>query len=183
MAKLYGVGIKDGPVLRNRDSYYRWKCILRRCYSDTQQNVYVGCTVCRAWLHFSKFHRWYTRNYVEGYHIDKDILKPGNKVYCPQYCRFVPKELNLLLNKNEAQRGRFSQGISRTATGNYQSTLSKNGKNFSLGTFTSKTKAAKVYRKAKAAWIRTIARKYYLAGAIDEAIYSALLHRSYINEF
>lgn len=35
--------------------------------------------------------------HMEGWHLDKDILLKGNKVYSPETCAFVPAKINSLL--------------------------------------------------------------------------------------
>lgn len=72
-----------------------------RCYSlayQRRQPTYVGCTVDPAWHKLSDFKVWFDENYRPGYQLDKDILVPGNKVYGPDTCVFVPQRLNLTVS-------------------------------------------------------------------------------------
>ena len=104
MANKYG-GIADCKV--DKRVYGLWFQMLRRCY-DTEQHLrnrgrgYIGCTVCERWMTLSVFARDIQRldgyenwlNY-HGYCLDKDIINPGNKVYSPQNCCFVPYTENI----------------------------------------------------------------------------------------
>ena len=78
-----------------------------RCYSKAFQEShpwYKGCTVCDEWLDpehgLGRFAKWCNENYyiVEGEgttQLDKDILIPGNKIYSPDTCIFVPKQSSI----------------------------------------------------------------------------------------
>lgn len=65
-------------------------------YLPKNKPTYEGCTVCDEWLYFSNFKKWFDENYIEGFQLDKDIIIRGNKVYSPQTCCFVPKEINII---------------------------------------------------------------------------------------
>ena len=75
-----------------------WSKILMRCYSakyHKEKPTYKGCTVCDEWHNFQNYAAWHEKNYIKGYHIDKDIKQRGvvNKIYSPETCLFVtPKE-------------------------------------------------------------------------------------------
>jgi len=45
-------------------------------------------------------------------HLDKDILSPGNKVYSPDTCVFIPPYLNKFLTDHGRARGEFPIGVS-----------------------------------------------------------------------
>tara|TARA_R110000851_G_scaffold219118_2_gene371910 strand:+ start:435 stop:1091 length:657 start_codon:yes stop_codon:yes gene_type:complete len=75
-----------------------WSRILSRCYREAyhkEKPTYKNCTVCEEWHNFQNYAEWYEANYIEGYHLDKDIKQRGvvNKIYSPETCLFVtPKE-------------------------------------------------------------------------------------------
>lgn len=94
-----GVGINDSYVGCTCEhgqhiiSYSIWKAMLARCYSASHHKrypTYSNCSVCKEWHLFSNFKKWFDENYIEGYHLDKDILVQDNKVYSPQTCVFIP---------------------------------------------------------------------------------------------
>lgn len=88
--------------------YIVWYNILQRCYSEyapTNNPTYKDVTVCDEWLTFSNFYKWWKSNKVDGWHIDKDLLVAGNKIYSPDTCIYIPRELNNFANASEATRG------------------------------------------------------------------------------
>ena len=101
---ICGVGINDleYSIKENRrdPKFYRlWKSILQRGYCEAikkQFPTYRNCSVCEDWHYLSIFKKWFDENYVEGWQLDKDILVQGNKLYSPETCCFVPKEINIL---------------------------------------------------------------------------------------
>lgn len=103
---VYGAGVNDANypvyvhhagVRKQHPAYTAWVNMLKRCYSrefHLEQPSYAGCTVSPDWLYFTAFERWWSLNYKVGYELDKDILIPGNKVYSPSTCIFIPKWVN-----------------------------------------------------------------------------------------
>lgn len=106
---VLGVGfIGQGPfnVSLNglhTDSYKRWSSMLYRCYSEKYQNLYpsyIGCTVCEEWHCFQNFAEWYESNRPnssQDFHLDKDSLIAGNKIYSPQTVTFISPSKNMSL--------------------------------------------------------------------------------------
>ena len=176
----YGLGIIDYPLaVKGLKSFIAWNNMLRRCYNEkTRQTfpTYKDCRVCDEWLRFSNFKKWFDDNYIEGYHLDKDILVKGNKVYSPETCCFVPSEINKLLTKADKIRGNTPLGVGMCQNGLFFARISINKKLYILGTFTSKEDAFKVYKKAKEKHLQEVAIKYYAKGLIKENVYIALLN-------
>ena len=80
-------------------SYLTWRWMLERAYCSKFQAknpAYVGVTVCDEWHNFQVFAEWFfnVSNFSEGLHLDKDMIKKGNRVYCPELCRFVTQSEN-----------------------------------------------------------------------------------------
>lgn len=86
-----------------RRIYDLWANMLKRCYGN-YRGKYTGCSVDKRWHSFTNFLN--TIQNVEGYlyweqnpkqHIslDKDIKKPGNKVYSMENCMFVSNSENI----------------------------------------------------------------------------------------
>jgi hypothetical protein len=100
---VYDVGVNDADYVVQHCLYYRkWKQMLRRCYSSqyhVKNPSYVGCVVCDEWKVFSNFKLWMMSQDWEGKELDKDLLFPDNKVYSPDTCVFVNKEVNELFSK------------------------------------------------------------------------------------
>lgn len=95
-------------------AYRVWKNMLTRCYSPialARHPAYIGCTVTPAWLSFSAFRFWMESQDHEGKQLDKDILKPGNKVYSPDTCVFVSSQMNKFLTDSNSSRGEWPAGV------------------------------------------------------------------------
>lgn len=96
--------------------YAAWKDMLDRCYSPKFHDrypTYRGCSVEPSWLSLSEFSGWMVMQDHEGKHLDKDILAPGNKVYSPDTCVFIPTQLNNFLTDAGASRGEWPIGVCR----------------------------------------------------------------------
>ena len=151
--------------------------MLERCYSPklhAKEPTYIGCTVCPEWHYLSNFKRWFDNNYVEGYHLDKDILVKGNKIYSPETCCFVPKEINFLLLNNKSRRGDFPIGVHRKGD-LFISQINKNGKRIQIGRFDTPEDAFLAYKKEKEQYVKQLAERYFKEGKIAEMVYLALL--------
>lgn len=83
--------------------YGLWYQMLRRCYDAEQQKrtqgkSYSDCEVCARWLtlsyfaedisHLDGYQNWLNNR---GYCLDKDTKIPGNKLYTPYACCFIPR--------------------------------------------------------------------------------------------
>ena len=111
---VYNVGYigKIKLTLRKAKEYKAWQSMLLRCYNKKEQErsrnkTYKNCTVCEEWHNFTNFYNWITKqeNYNlwknnKHWHVDKDILKQGNKEYSPNACCLVPDKLNIRITKN-----------------------------------------------------------------------------------
>ena len=95
------IGVGDYKCRQNglvTKAYKIWNGMIKRCYckdAQARRPTYKGCSVDPIWHNFQNFAKWFEVNYIEGYVIDKDIIKEGNKVYSPEFCKFVsPYENN-----------------------------------------------------------------------------------------
>ena len=185
---VYGVGINDykGNTKYNHvhiPSYHTCVQMLKRCYSQdflSKHATYIGCKVCDEWLRFSNFKEWFDNNYVEGYCLDKDIFScKSNKVYSPDTCCFVPNEINVLLCKSDAKRGKMPIGVyERKMVNGYKYVAYVNNniqKHFHLGTFDTPEEAFQAYKQAKESHIKDMATQYYNDGKITKKVYDALM--------
>lgn len=179
---LFGIGVNDYeyPIQSNGvmlTSYAKWKSMLQRCYSEKYVNrrkCYVGCSVCDEWLRFSNFKRWFDKNYVEGYYLDKDILVNGNKVYSPETCCFVPHEINELIEIRKNKTNKFYQCVEISKNGNFRARIKRHGRREYLGTFKTPEEAFNAYKQGKIAYVREVADAYYKEGKITKEVYDAL---------
>lgn len=181
MPKTYsveGVGIIDIQVPQSDAAFIKWKSMLTRCYSAKFQHwepSYIGCSVCNEWLSLSNFKQWFDENCIEQYHLDKDILFKGNKVYSPETCCFVPQEINKLLNTCRNVRGAYPIGVTKCRS-RYKASIMVCGRKISIGTFDTPEEAFSAYKAKKTNKVKELAEKYYKEGKITERVYNALLN-------
>ena len=111
----FGVGINDAdypvnPVVNGKRKicpfYNVWSNMIRRCYMDDknrrpQETSYIGCSVVDEWHKFSNFKRWMEKQDWKNNQLDKDLKVPGNKVYGPDTCVFIPKSINTLISEGQ----------------------------------------------------------------------------------
>ena len=156
--------------------------MLRRCYSDNSKKkrpTYEGCEVSDNFLHYEYFYEWCHKQVGfdnEGWQLDKDLLMKGNKVYSESTCVFIPTEINLVLVKCTASRGKHLIGVHWSNTNKaFVAQVSKNkGKQEYLGYFKTEIEAFKAYKKAKETFIKELANKW--KGKIDDRAYNALIN-------
>lgn len=176
---VYGVGNNDLLYTRDTPSYEAWTSMLERCYSVKYQNeksTYKGCFVCNEWLLFSNFKKWFddaTNGYKNGYHLDKDILIKGNKVYSPETCCFVPASINSLLTNRKNFRGEYPIGVRQAKNGKFIARSC--GEKRHIGVYNTIKEAFNAYKLAKEKHIKELAEKYFQEGKITHKVYIALM--------
>ncbi|MCU7836489.1 MAG: hypothetical protein KZQ83_14725 [gamma proteobacterium symbiont of Taylorina sp.] len=157
-----GIGnFKSGKSLKHTKEYRIWKGMLARVYdkkSHIKNPTYTEISVCNEWHNFQNFAQWYSDNYIDGYHLDKDILVRNNKEYSPSTCIFVPQWLNNLLTDHASKRGHYSQGVTKN-NNKYQANVSLNGVYTALGRFSTEREAHKVYLLTKGEHIKECSQK------------------------
>ena len=175
---VFGVGINDLRLSTSDPCYVVWNNILQRTVSEnfkSKHKTYEDCTICEEWIRLSNFKKWFDQHYVEGYHVDKDILSGrGKKIYSPETCSFVPREINNLLIKSGAIRGKHPIGVF-FQRGKFVARLSTPKYIIKLGRFKTPEEAFLAYKEAKEAYIKRIAKEYYDAGKIEKRVYDALM--------
>ena len=106
--------------------------------------------------------------------LDKDLIKRGNKEYCPQYCSFVPQVINKLVGKRDKLRGNHPVGVYYDKQLNkYTAKLTLNSKSKHLGCFLTPEEAFYAYKKAKEKHIKKMAWKY--KDVLDRRVYQSLM--------
>lgn len=154
---VFGVGINDAdhPVSENgvyTKSYRAWTNMLNRAYGGKYQEnkpTYIGVSVCPEWLYFSNFEKWYDENYIEGWHLDKDLLDKDNREYGPNKCVFVPRHINCLVNDHGRARGECPIGVQRHGKGFRAVINDGSGKKKRLGHFYTQEEAHLAWLYAK----------------------------------
>ena len=170
---IYGIGVVGTKYLTyecgvQTKEYTLWKNMLERCYSDTYKKkhpTYKDCEVSENFKSFEYFYEWCHSQIGfsnQGWHLDKDLLTEGNKVYSENICVFIPSEINKVLVKREALRGEYLIGVSWHKKGKaFVATVNKNkGKQEHLGSFTTEIEAFNAYKQAKESFIKEQANKW-----------------------
>ena len=156
-----------------------WIRMLERAYEKKhkeKQPTYIGCSVFKQWLNFQNFACWVAENYnpetMQGWQLDKDILVKGNKVYSPETCCFVPREINTLFTLRQNKRGDYPIGVTKNLN-TFQSNIVMYGKRAYLGGFTTPEKAFEKYKTTKEEYIKDVANKW--KPQLTETVYEALI--------
>ena len=187
LPSVYGIGVFGNkyPSRVNgvkTKEYKLWHSMLVRCYSDTikkKHPTYEGCEVSDNFKSYEYFYEWCHSQIGFGnkdWHLDKDLLVKGNKIYSEDSCVFIPQEVNTLLTKRTNSRGEYSIGVSWSKTSKaFVATVAKNkGKTEWLGYFNTEIEAFNAYKQAKESFIKEQAEKW--KGKIDNRAYNALMN-------
>ena len=92
-----GIGIYNS----NSKCYEYWRGMIKRCYSDSYMirfPTYKDKFVCTEWHNLQVFGKWFDKNYIDSYYLDKDLKNPGAKIYSPENCMFVASEINTMFS-------------------------------------------------------------------------------------
>ena len=187
---VFGVGILGTKYPskvngRNTKEYDLWNSMLRRCYSDNSKKkrpTYEGCEVSDKFKSYEYFYEWCHSQIGFGnegngnpFHLDKDLLVKGNKVYSEDSCVFLPSEINMVLVKCTASRGEYLIGVSwYSKSKTFIAQVNKNkGKREHLGFFKTELEAYNAYKTAKESFVKEQAEKW--KGKIDDRAYKALM--------
>ncbi len=169
---LYEVGINDanyvtrptiGDTIIRCPIYSLWYDILTRCYSDKfkiKNPTYIGCTIADEWHSFMSFRSWVLSQVQwEGLHLDKDLLSPGNKIYGPDTCIFVPEDVNKFLTFNRRNKTNLPIGVARNK-GKYIAQLNCfNGNRWFSHSVETKDQASQLYWMKKMELAHELAAK------------------------
>ena len=165
--------------------YELWQSMLVRCYSNTYKKknpTYIGCEVSENFKSYEYFYEWCNEQIgfgVDGngnpFQLDKDLLIKGNKVYSESTCVFLPQEINKVLTKSTALRGKYLVGVCWCKTSKaFKAQVGKSkGKQEYLGSFKTEIEAFNAYKTAKELYIKEVANKF--KSQIDLRAYNALI--------
>lgn len=173
----YGVGFNSSRINTTQTHIYNiWHEMMRRCYCEKlhiRKPSYSNCSVDVIWHDYQNFYLWCLENYIEGFVLDKDILIKGNKIYGPNTCCFVPKEINGLFCLTNKLRGNLPIGVSVKGK-KYRARFKKFGIEQTLGVFDTPEEAFNSYSKNKKLYIIELANKFKTQ--ISEKTYIALIN-------
>lgn len=175
------VGIGNYKVKQDKKHtiyYIKWRGMIERCYDSKYQEkkkTYIGCSVCEEWHNFQNFAKWFEENYnpetMQDWHLDKDILVKGNKIYSPETCCFVPAEINSLFTKADKTRGEYPIGVTKKGS-NFLINFKKHNKRWDLSLYSSPIEAFQAYKTEKEKYIKEVADKW--KDKIDPRVYQAM---------
>ena len=188
---IYSIGIVgtkypskiDGVLTKE---YMLWCSMLQRCYSNTFKKkypTYEGCEVSDNFKSYEYFYEWCNKQIGFGndgngnpFHLDKDLLIKGNKVYSENTCIFIPVEINSILVKREALRGKHLIGVCWNKKDKaFVAQVNKNKvKQEYLGSFKTEIEAFNAYKQAKENFIKEQANKW--KSQIDPRACKALMN-------
>jgi len=178
---IYGVGFIGAGEYKSRidgeltKAYSVWSGIMQRCYDiscKAYSSGYSDCSVDSRWHNFQNFAAWHHDNYIYGYHLDKDLLVIGNRIYSEDTCIFVPQWVNNLF-ANSSTTGCRPKGDG------YAAYYAANGKQIHAGMFDCQIEAS---AHARVMRCNHISEKINTS-ALDENIYEAVLRRlEYLKE-
>lgn len=176
---VFGVGYFGEGIFKSKingkttDAYRRWVSMLGRCYNLKfhSHHTYKDTIVCEEWHNFQNFAKWFYKNCKEGFELDKDLLVETSKIYSPETCCFVPKEINRLFLKCDKSRGICPIGVHKKR-GKFASQISIEGVVTFLGYFNTEEDAFQVYKTAREDYVKRMADKW--RGQITEEVYEAM---------
>lgn len=166
---------------KQRDTvcYKKWTDIFRRVYDEkvrSKNPSYSGVSVAEDWHNFQNFARWCNdtpefRN--EDWCLDKDILIKGNKLYSPETCAFVPRQINNLFTLRQNHRGADPIGVSWNKSKEYFTVnICRYGVSTELARVRDASEGFKIYKKAKEDYIKEVADIW--KDRISQQVYEAL---------
>jgi hypothetical protein len=173
------LGYGNYAPINNKKVYSSWKSMLARCCDIKSQmnpkNIsYIDCSIIEEWHNFQNFAKWYEENWKpwmdNTWQLDKDILVKGNKVYSPETCCFVPKEINAIFSSLLKNRS-CVVGVVREGK-KFKSEIRCNNIRKYLGTFNTPEEAFQVYKTAKEKYIKEVADKW--KDQITDKVYQAM---------
>lgn len=146
----------------------------QRCYdANVQKKVpyYKGCVICEEWLLSSEdFYEWVDEHYylikgmsTRAIQIDKDIRVPGNKIYAPTTCMFVPARMNTMVTSFETSLnlGRdLPTGVGRQKDGRYRVNLAVDKKVKGFCNIETVEEAFDIYKECKKKEFQKVADTY-----------------------
>ena len=176
---VFNVGINDIGI--DCDSYVVWYSMLRRCYSKVYQQgkpTYIGTTVSTDWHRLSNFDKWFQKNYVQDWQLDKELLSNFSKIYSKETCCFLPQEINSALYFDRAKNG-LPPGVSyKTKNRCYVAQYSRKEldgtrKSIHLLCSADPSECFQAYKKAKEAYLQELAERFKTQ--LDQRAFDALM--------
>lgn len=146
--------------------YNTWYGMFERCYCPKyhlKQPTYIGCSVDEKWHCFQDFGDWFEQNYnpeyMQDWHLDKDILVKGNRIYSPDNCRLIPRMLNAVVNYKQTNKRGMPTGVYKEGK-KYSAIMDLEGHAKRIGLYSSVSEASEAFNNFKLEWIKTTTEKW-----------------------
>lgn len=157
--------------------YRAWENMISRCYYHraSRYGAYggSGVAVCEEWHNFQNFAKWFDLNFVEGCDLDKDIVGDGT-IYSPEYCRYIPANLNRLLNTSQTKTGKRKTNLPEGVTVNHRGVfVATYGKHY-REEFKNCGDAEEAYLNFKTTFIQNLVKELFLSGKLQDDVYLIL---------
>lgn len=181
---IYGVGdMGSGKYVSSIDNkrtpeYEKWFGMMRRCYSEKahqRKQSYRLSKVTQEWHCFQSFAEWLTdqKFYNHGYDLDKDLLSIDSKIYSPDTCVLIPRDINKIIAIGSPARS-LPRGVHICKKkGVFIAQIKIENKTKCLGNFTCADTAHIAYKEAKENYVKEIAEIW--RDKIDDRVYQALM--------
>lgn len=177
-----GIGpyrISKGKVVER--AYIKWANILSRCYIRRPITApWEDVEVCDEWLNYQNFARWYEGNfkyYMDGWEIDKDLIDKNSKIYSPDTCVFLPKEINGALISN-VRGSTYTGATFRPLTNNWVAAVWHEDGFKTSNVFNTEQEALDFQKSSKEFKVRKLADKW--KDLLSDKAYQALQSWEYI---
>lgn len=116
----------------------------------------------------------------EGLHLDKDIIIPGNKIYGPDTCAFVPIYINSFFNTPKIKNKTMPLGVSLVTRSSdminelnnpYTARVRLYGKVIPLGCFNNTFDAHRAWQVGKLEATKTVMKGYLQEESFNRKVY------------
>lgn len=160
--------------------YADWNSMLKRCYVSRESKLsYKDKSVCEDWHCFQNFAEWATKQInfgKEGWDLEKDLLIKNNKVYSPDTCVYLPREINSFIKRKRVNNLPLGVDVAYKYNGTpyFRVQAREEGKNICLGGYTTAEEAFSVYKEHKEGLAHKLAEKW--KKEIPDVAYKALLN-------
>lgn len=170
----------------SQNEYNTWQRMLERCTAKcwVRQPFYNGTTCSDNFKSYTFFYEWCNAQVGFGnvdsnnkyWHLDKDLLVKGNRIYSEDTCVFIPQKINNLLTKSDSSRGKYPIGVTWHKVRLKFCTVCSDGhgKQKHLGYSDTPEEAFLIYKKFKENLIKQVANEY--EQQIDTRAYNALMN-------
>ena len=173
----------DGSIGQPAPVYRAWGSMMNRAYSQkykTEKPTYANVSVCREWHNFQTFADWYCRQHgmnpeATDYHLDKDLLVKGNRVYSPETCCLIPAAINAVVHSlihvdlDSDDTYGLPHGVQQDDEGFFVK-VSMNGQAHYLHGFKSPQSASRAYKALRTVAIQDLIDQHTLCDRVVKAM-------------